>query len=172
MPSLTQERSSKTRATGGLVSASVDNSRAADRSDSSIPSATQGNPAIFTGMGVEVGTDVGVGIGAGVAVGACVSVGAGVGSTRVVVGTGVTEVCGCVAPGSDAIGLPFTSVGEDTLVAESDSNAHGFSIVSVNIANAYPMPTAASNRNARMEIVTNFIKPEPVDQKACALCGD
>ena len=127
----------------GLLSISVDSSLNAGRSDSSIPSATQGSLAALTGTGVGVGTSVGVGVGAGVVVGLGVGAGVaagiavgmvvGVGDTRVAVGAAAGGVRGWAV---EEARFSLASDGEDAAVGgESDWSGHGVSIASVNMAN-------------------------------------
>ena len=96
-------------------------------------------------------------------------------------GVGGMDVDGAEAP--EARGGAALMAGADRLSLTSDDErpvagagsnqrARGISIASVSTANAYPTPTAASKTNARMEIVNNLIKAEPVAHKACSRRGD
>ena len=88
---------------------------------------------------------------------------AGAGKIRVAIGAGGTEGCVGAAPAAAETPYFFASAGEYTVVAgESGTKAHGFSIVSVNIANAYPAPTATSKMDDRTMTVTNRLKTGPV----------
>lgn len=86
----------------------------------------------------------------------------GVGNARATAGAGVS------AGMAVAYRLTPAKAGESAVVAEgSDANGHGFSIDSVNIANAYPAPTATSKMDDRTMMGTNLLKAGPLALDVC-----